>query len=261
MNIALVSLDQAWEDKARNLARCEELAAAAVRRGAQAVVFPEMTLTGFTMDTAAHAEHPTESPSASALASLAARLGLWVVAGVVLRQGTSAANTLLVFSPEGREQARYAKLHPFSFAGEDKKFTAGSELARVRMGEFTVGLTICYDLRFPELYSALARDCDVLLNIANWPQRRVGHWHTLLQARAIENQTYVIGVNRTGVDGNGLAYERSSGIYNANGDRLKALSSEGEIDWYDLRREDLLEFRRGFSTWQDRRPDLYRRAL
>ena len=258
LKIALISLDQAWEDKARNLARCEELAAVAARGGAELVIFPEMTLTGFTMNTELSAEVPDASPSRVAFSAIAARHHIWVVAGVVLRQGGKAANTLLVFSPDGREAARYVKLHPFTPAGEDRWFEAGHSLVRVQLGEFTVGLTICYDLRFPELYSALAKDCDLLVNIANWPQRRVAHWRTLMQARAIENQVFIVGVNRTGTDGKGLAYERSSGVVNANGEQLVPTVTAGEIDLYDVRRQDLLDFRAGFSTRQDRRPDLYR---
>lgn len=258
LKIALISLDQAWEDKARNLARCEELVAVAARGGAEILIFPEMTLTGFTMNTELSAEAPDASASWVAFSAMAARHRLWVLAGVVLRQGGKAANTLLVFSPDGREASRYVKLHPFSPSGEDRWFEAGNALTRVHIGEFTVGLTICYDLRFPELYSALATDCDLLVNIANWPQRRVAHWRTLLKARAIENQVFIVGVNRTGTDGKGLAYERSSGVVNANGEQLVPTLTAGEIDWYDVRRQDLLDFRAGFSTRQDRRPHLYR---
>lgn len=261
LNIALISLDQAWENKAVNLARCEQLTSDAARRGAALVIFPEMTLTGFTMNTEMSAEPADKPPSGAAFSALAARYGVWVLAGVVLRQGGKAANTLLAFSPDGREAARYVKLHPFTPAGEDRWFEAGASLVRVQMGEFHVGLSICYDLRFPELYSALAKDCDLLVNIANWPQRRVAHWRTLLQARAIENQAYMVGVNRTGTDGTGLEYGRSSGVVNANGDFLRPTATTGVIDWYDVQRQELLDFRRKFTTRQDRRPEFYRQVL
>ena len=261
LKIALISLDQAWEDKARNLTRCEELAAIAARGSAEMLIFPEMTLTGFTMNIGLSAEQPDTSPSRVVFGELAARHGVWVVAGVVFKQGDKAANTLMVFSPDGCEAARYVKLHPFTPAGEDRWFEAGNSLARVKIAEFTVGLTICYDLRFPELYSALAKECNLLLNIANWPQRRVAHWRTLLQARAIENQVFMIGVNRTGTDGNGIAYESSSGVVNANGAFLSPGATAGEVDWYDVSRPELMDFRREFSTRQDRRSDLYRQLL
>ncbi len=261
MKVALISLDQKWEDKNYNQKRCAELAARAAELGAELVVFPEMTLTGFTMNTQMVAEPADVSNALQAFGELTKQHGIWLVAGVVLQAGEKAANTLVAFSPKGEEQARYAKIHPFSFAGEDQHFQPGRTLAKVQLPEFKIGFSICYDLRFPELYSALAKDCDVLVNIANWPKRRVKHWRTLLQARAIENQAYMIGVNRIGTDGNGLEYERSSVIVDANGDFLEPVATEGEVDIYDMSRQVLDDFRRGFSTRQDRLPELYRALI
>ncbi len=261
MKVALISLDQKWEDKAYNQKRCAELAGRASALGAELVVFPEMTLTGFTMNTHMVAEPADASESVRAFGDLAMALGLWFVAGVVLRAGDKAANTLVAFSPKGEELARYIKIHPFSFAGEDKHFQPGRMLAKMQLPEFKAGFSICYDLRFPELYSALAKDCDVLVNIANWPKRRVKHWKTLLQARAIESQAYVIGVNRIGVDGNGLEYEHSSVIVDPNGDFLDPIASEGELDIYDMSRQTLDAFRSSFSTRHDRLPVLYKEVI
>ncbi len=260
MKIALISLDQKWQDKTYNMQRCIELTARAAGCGADLVVYPEMTLTGFTMNTqlSAEAEELGQVSSLVAFSALAKQHQVWLVAGVVMSNAGKAANTLVAFSGDGIEQARYVKIHPFSFAGEDRFFQPGNKLTKMQMPEFKLGFSICYDLRFPELYSALAKDCDVLVNIANWPKRRVMHWRTLLQARAIENQTYVIGVNRTGVDGSGLEYERSSVVVNANGEFVEPVFTEGEIDIYEINRQELLDFRQGFSTRQDRLPDLYR---
>lgn len=237
--------------------RCAKLTARAAACGADLVIFPEMTLTGFTMNTQLSVENSGQSPSMEAFSALAREHGISLIAGLAVSNGDKALNTLVAYSAEGMEQARYTKMHPFSFAGEDRYFQAGSSLAKMRMPEFNLGFSICYDLRFPELYSALAKDCDVLVNIANWPKRRVMHWKTLLQARAIENQTYVIGVNRTGVDGKGLEYERSSMVVNANGELIEPVFSEGEMDICEISGQELLDFRACFPTRQDRRPDLY----
>lgn len=261
MKIALISLDQKWEDKAYNMQRCTELAARAAECGADLVVFPEMTLTGFSMNTQLSAEVPSVSSSLVAFSTLAKNHHVWLVAGVVMSDAGKAANTLVAFSDKGVEQARYVKMHPFSFAGEDRFFQPGNRLAKMQMPELSLGFSICYDLRFPELYSGLAKDCDVLVNIANWPKRRVMHWRALLQARAIENQTFVVGVNRIGVDGNGLEYERSSVVVNANGEFIEPILTEGEMDIFEISRQELLDFRRGFSTRQDRLPDLYRAII
>lgn len=225
------------------------------------MIFPEMTLTGFTMNTQLSAEDPKQSPSLLSFSTLAKQFRVSMVAGVVLDNAGKASNTLVAFSGDGMEQARYAKIHPFSFAGEDRFFRPGNKLARMRMPEFTLGFSICYDLRFPELYSALSKDCEMLINIANWPKRRVMHWKILLQARAIENQTFVIGVNRTGMDGNGLEYERSSAVVSANGEFLDPIFTEGEMDLYEINRQELIDFRGKFSTRQDRLPHLYRALI
>ena len=261
LRVALVSLDQKWEDKAYNLERCRALTARASELGAELIVYPEMTLTGFTMNTRLAAEDPENSPSLAAFSSLAKRHGLWLIAGLVLGKVDKPANTLVAFAPDGREQARYAKMHPFSFAGEDRHFRSGDALSRIQIGEFLVGLSICYDLRFPELYSALGASCDVIVNIANWPRARLAHWRTLLRARAIENQVYVIGVNRTGVDGTGLEYEASSVVVNANGDFVDPVVRDPELDICDVSRQDLIDYRAGFSTRQDRVPHLYRELI
>lgn len=258
MKIALISLNQKWEDKVANLQRCEELTARAAEVGAELVIFPELTLTGFSMNTHSISENATHSPTVSAFAGLAGKYLVSVVAGVAIQDGNLAKNTLVAFGDDGIEKARYVKIHPFSFAGEDRCFQRGYQLSKMESPEFRLGFSICYDLRFPELYSALAKDCDALINIANWPKKRVGHWKTLLQARAIENQVFVVGVNRIGKDGNGLEYASSSCVVNANGEFLAPIFSENEIDVYEINRQELVQFRESFSTRQDRLPDLYR---
>lgn len=258
MKIALLSLDQRWEDKEANLLRCRDLVARAAGLGADLAILPEMTLTGFTFNTTMSAEDPSASATLVSFGELAGRHEIGLVAGLVLNIDGQPANTLVAFDGDGTEQARYTKIHPFSFAGEDRLFLRGERLARMAMLEFRLGLSICYDLRFPELFTALAKDCDVLVNIANWPQRRVRHWRTLLRARAIENQVFVVGVNRTGTDGKGLVYEHSSMVVDANGEVVPPIFHEGEIDIVEIHAQALANFRRSFSTRQDRRPDLYR---
>lgn len=261
LKVALISLDQKWEDKAYNMQRCAYLAYRAAECGADLVIYPEMTLTGFTLNTELSAENPDQSPSLLGFSALAKQNKIALVAGIVMSGADKAENTLIAFSGDGVEQARYVKIHPFAFAGEDRFFKPGNKLAEMKLQEFTLGFSICYDLRFPELYSALAKNCDVLINIANWPKRRVMHWRALLQARAIENQTLVIGVNRIGVDGNDLEYEHSSVVVNANGESMVPILKESEMDVYEISHQELLNFRQGFSTRQDRLPELYRTII
>lgn len=258
MKIALTSLDQKWEDKNANLQRCEELTEKAKLLGAELIIFPEMTLTGFSMNTSYSAESANNSPSVNTFSRLAKDNQIAIFAGVVLNSSAKPSNALLAFSDDGKEQARYFKIHPFSFAKENEYFHSGNHLAKMTMSEFKFGFSICYDLRFPQIYSAMAKDCDVLVNIANWPRLRIDHWRTLLKARAIENQVFVIGVNRVGIDGYGLEYEPSSLVVNANGDFTQPIHSEKELDIYEIRQQQLLDFRKSFTTRQDRRDEFYR---
>jgi omega-amidase len=261
MKIALASLDQKWQDKNANLQRCEELTEKAKLLGAELIIFPEMTLTGFSMNTSYSEESADQSQSVKAFSLIAKHNQIALIAGVVLKLGAKPGNALVAFSDDGKEEARYFKIHPFSFARENEFFQSGNQLAKMTISEFNFGFSICYDLRFPEIYSAMAQDCDALVNIANWPKYRVDHWRTLLKARAIENQIFVIGVNRAGIDANGLEYENSSLIVNANGEFLQPLLSETEIDVYEMSHQDLIDFRKSFSTRQDRRTEFYRELI
>ena len=122
-------------------------------------------------------------------------------------------------------------------------------------------MTVCYDLRFPEIYSALATKTDIIVNIANWPEKRIEHWATLLRARAIENQIFIVGVNRIGSDPNNHNYVKSSVVINPNGEVLESIHTELELDIYEVDKAILTEFRSKFSTTQDRNPDFYKSIL
>jgi predicted amidohydrolase len=234
------------------------LVSEAANLGVELVIFPEMTLTGFSMNTKAIAEEFEGSASLDTFKELSRKYGIHIVFGLVLKHGDKAANTLVHLSPEGELLAKYVKIHPFTFAGEDKFFARGNELAIVKIGELTFGYSICYDLRFPELYSALASRCHVIVNIANWPKRRVHHWRSLLRARAIENQVFMIGVNRIGIDANGLEYEKSSEIFDANGESMVPIMNRSlELDVFEIDYGSLQDFKIAFNTFRDRRVDLY----
>ncbi|MEQ1531078.1 MAG: nitrilase-related carbon-nitrogen hydrolase, partial [Methylococcales bacterium] len=184
-----------------------------------------------------------------------------IICGVVFKDGDKATNNALMIDRGGRAKARYSKIHPFTFAGEDKVFNGGSQISFGEIDSMTIGLTICYDLRFPEVYSALGKKCELIVNIANWPARRVDHWNVLLKARAIENQLFVVGVNRTGVDGKGLEYKKSSQIINPNGELVSPVLSEGLMDIYEIDSALISQFKQVFSTTQDRKPALYKSIL
>jgi predicted amidohydrolase len=257
MRVGLVSLDQEWEDKAENLTRCRALARRAAALEAQLIVFPEMTLTGFTMSVASVAEHPADSSTIRAFSALARELRVALAFGVVLHGAERPANSMIVVAPDGAELARYAKLHPFSLAHENAHYEAGSSLATAIVHDVACGLSICYDLRFPELFTALAATCDAILVIASWPQARIGHWNALLVARAIDCQCYVVAVNRTGTDGNGIHFPRSSQVIDPRGERLVPDAVDGDVELFTIDARKVAAYRRAFPTLRDRRPVLY----
>ena len=261
MRIALASIDQLWEQKDGNLQLCRSAAQRAAARGAELIVFPEMTLTGFTMNAEAIAEPAHASSSIASMAMIARELQVAVAVGVVLQGRTRPENTLVVIDQHGAEVARYAKIHPFSHADEHEHYAGGDAAVHARVGDLVLGLTICYDLRFAELYNALARSCDAILVIANWPAARIDHWRALLIARAIECQCYVVGVNRTGSDGNGIAYAMSSYVVDPRGVLLEPDAEDGDIAVFTLDAALVASYRRAFPVLQDRRPALYRELL
>lgn len=166
-------------------------------------------------------------------------------------------NKLIVLNNKGEFIADYAKIHPFSYSGEDKIFQAGENLGIANINKVNFGLTICYDLRFPELYQILSQKASVIVNIANWPAKRIDHWKTLIKARAIENQVFMIAVNRTGTDGNGLVYEESSMIFDPEGNCLNPKSTIKDLSVYTID-ADITEFiRAGFPVKNDRKVDFY----
>ena len=256
MRIALVSLDQAWEDKVTNRSRVSEHFYKSVAAAVDLVIFPEMTLTGFSMDVNSIGEDPEFSDTVDFFRELA-RGNAAIAFGVVHIESKNGSNKLIVVGQDGNLVASYTKIHSFSYALENKYFRAGETPAFFDLNELCIGLTICYDLRFPALYQALSYNCDVIINIANWPEQRVEHWETLLRARAIENQAFMVGVNRTGIDGNGLKYERSSKVFGPLGKLIQPVFSDGLIDIVELDKAAVRETRTEFPVLSDRRNHLY----
>jgi omega-amidase len=261
MKLALISLDQAWEDKPANRAKVDFYAQGASQKQAGIIAFPEMTLTGFSMNTAAIAEERKDSPTLQFYRETARKHHIDLIGGVVLKHENKATNNLAYVNRDGELVSLYSKLHPFSFAQEDKFYAPGTAVGSAKIGDLNVGFTICYDLRFPELYSALSRNCDLIINIANWPTKRIAHWHALLRARAIENQLFIAGVNRTGVDGKGHTYQKSTEVIDANGDALKPDFEENEMAIYTIDKQKLEKYRSEFPTRQDARPEFYKTVL
>lgn len=258
MIVAGLQLDTVWEDPPASFARAEALAQAAVARGARLLALPEMFATGFSMDAAQVAGHA--AATRDFLADLAQRHAVYVLGGYAAGRPESAdarpVNRASIFDPRGDEVLRYDKIHPFSYAAEDVHYAAGTALATTLVEDLRVTVLICYDLRFPEPFRALASDTDLFVVIANWPAARRAHWSTLLSARAIEEQCYVLGVNRVGV-GDGLHYTGDSALLDPLGERLDGLSAAAGVVAGEVQPELVRQVRARFTFLADRRPEVY----
>jgi predicted amidohydrolase len=208
-------------------------------------------------------EEEDQSLTLNLFKEAATSIGLAAIFGACLRDPVTQKprNTFCLARPDSEALIIYSKIHPFSFAGEDKVLEAGNRLGTARVGELNFGATICYDLRFPELYSAMASQCNAIITIANWPERRVNHWRSLLVARAIENQCFMFGVNRIGIDGNGLGYQKSSIAVTPDGELIEPVIPGHELDIYEIEPADAATYRASFPTLRDKRYELYSELL
>ncbi len=257
MQIVGCQLDIAWENKAENHKRVgAALSGIEIEPGAL-VVLPEMFATGFSMHVDAIAE-PADGETHQFLSALARRLGCFVQGGVVTRAADGRGrNEAVTFGPEGEMISRYCKLHPFSYAGETKHYQAGEGVAVFEWHEFHVAPLICYDLRFPEAFRQAVRcGAELMTVIANWPQAREAHWLALLRARAIENQSYVVGTNRTGTDPHGR-YSGHSLIVGPRGETLAEAGDREAVITADVAIEPLMEYRQQFPALTDMRAEFF----
>lgn len=237
MNVLLVQAQLRWKDPARNREHLESLLSPAAG-DCDLAVLPETFTTGFLGDT----DLPEEGMDGSTVAwmrELSARHGCALAGSAVIVEGARRYNRLLFVTPDG-SVSHYDKRHLFSYAGENRRYTAGVQRVNVDYRGWRINLQVCYDLRFP-VWCRHRGDYDLLLLVANWPAKRVGHWSTLLEARAIENQCWVVGVNRVGADGNGLQYPGRSVVHDPMGLRVADLGdAEGcrlaELDLDMVRR-------------------------
>ncbi|KIC63417.1 nitrilase-related carbon-nitrogen hydrolase [Chryseobacterium taiwanense] len=256
MKVAVVSLNSVWEDKKANLEEIERIVQS-LHQKAEYVIFPEMSLTGFSVSNLVLAEDFENSNSIRAIQKLAKKNQVNIVFGLLISKGDKKYNSCIAVNTKGEIEGNYEKIHLFSYNGEDELISGSNEVKSLSW-KGGWGLSICFDLRFPELYQELSKENLILINIANWPKTRVTHWRTLLNARAIENQSFMIGVNRTGIDGNGLEYEESSCVFSPIGDKLDSFAVSNTIKIFDLDLEQAIQYRKNFPIKKDRQEDLYK---
>ncbi len=253
MKLYCVQHDIAWENRRANFARVEALLAAARPQAGSLVLLPEMFASGFSLNIPAIREG-RDRETERFLAATAKKLGIYLLGGIVTtKTNGKGSNQAVVFTPEGSELTRYTKMQPFTHGGESAKYDAGKTTTLFAWQGFKVSPFICYDLRFPEHFrTATKRGAQLITVIANWPVTRIQHWITLLQARAIENQAYVAGVNRCGTDPK-LSYNGRSLIIGPKGDILADAGNGESVISADVNLDELLAYRRDLPFLADMR--------
>ena len=254
LKVSLVQANQVWEDKKENIKHFEELLAEVAET--DIIVLPEMFHTGFTMNAKKFAEDMKKSSAISWLQSMAARKNAAIYTSFIAKEDDFFFNRGVFVEPSGK-YTHYDKRKLFTLAGEEKVFKAGHVKTRVNYKGWKIQLQICYDLRFPEitrngLHDHKSAKFDALLYVANWPEKRNTHWKALLTARAIENQCYVVGVNRVGEDGKGLTYSGNSAVINAYGETIgKVKAHKEKVQTVVLSAEHLAEVRTQLQFLKD----------
>lgn len=256
LTISLIQSYLYWEDKEKNLAAFEEKLQQ-IPKETQVVILPEMFSTGFSMKPEILAEK-MDGATILWLKSKAIQYRKIITGSLIIEEDGHYYNRLIWMLPNG-QYYHYDKRHLFGFAGEDKHYTPGDKKLIVQVNGWRICLMVCYDLRFPvwARQKPLAEETDtpfsydILVYVANWPQRRSHPWKTLLQARAIENQSYVIGVNRIGEDGNGIAHSGDSMLINPVGEPIWQQADKEAIFTYTLDPAQLKEIRAHFPFMND----------
>lgn len=252
MLVAGIQHDIVWEDPAATHDHVAPLIARAAGAGAELIVLTEMFSTGFSMATDRTAQ-PVGGPSTRFLQERAAAHGAWVGATLPeLRPGHDRPHNCFVLAGPDGTTHRYAKIHPFTYSGEHEHYAAGSGHVTVTLGGLRVTLFVCYDLRFADEFWATAVGTDVYLIPANWPRSRREHWSALLRARAVENQAYVVGVNRVGRGGK-LDYAGDSAVLDPLGRPLATAAEDETVLLAEVTAERVETVRADYPFLQDRR--------
>jgi len=217
LHISIIQPDIVWEDKQANLTQYESYIAG-IKEKKEVVVLPEMFSTGFSMNPERLAEG-MDGITVKWMQKMARNYKCILTGSLIIEEDNKYYNRLLWVQPDG-QMGHYDKRHLFGYANEDKHYHAGNKRLIVQVNGWRICVMVCYDLRFPVWARNMGGEYDVLLYVANWPQRRILAWKTLLQARAIENMSYVIGVNRIGKDGKDIVYSGDSSVFSPLGETL-----------------------------------------
>ncbi|MGI6649718.1 MAG: carbon-nitrogen family hydrolase [Bacillota bacterium] len=258
MRVGLCQLDIAWEDKLKNQIKAKQYIKEASGVGVSLLLFPEMTLTGFSMNIDKTAEANAET--LNFFKEQAIRYQINIGFGWVEAVQSRARNHYSVVSASGVLLSDYVKIHPFSYGGESTFFDPGNKVECFKIDGVGMASFICYDLRFPEIFQAVSNNTDLIIVAANWPELRKKHWRILLKARAIENQVYIVGINCVGIKG-GLTYSGNSMIIEPEGNIIGEVENREELVIADIMQDKVIVYREQFPLKSDRRVELYKSLL
>ena len=272
LTITTIQTNLAWENKAANLQMLEKKIDG-LEEKTEVIILPEMFSTGFSMQPALLAED-MDGETVRLMEEVAAKNKIILTGSLIIKEDDRYYNRLIWMLPNG-QNGYYDKRHLFGYAGEDKQFAAGNRRLIASVKGWRINLQVCYDLRFPvwarnrvleilqpagevvlpanikETTNNTRPEYDLLIYVANWPERRSHAWKTLLCARAIENQCYVVGVNRVGRDGNNINHSGNSLVIDPLGEVLYHIADEEDIFTITLQREHLEDVRTKFPFWKD----------
>lgn len=252
LSITTIQTNLIWEDKAANLYALEQKINS-IQNPTEIVVLPEMFSTGFSMQPSLFAE-TMEGETLNWMKKVSIQNKIILTGSIIIEEEGKYYNRLIWMLPNG-ECGYYDKRHLFAFGQEDKFYNAGNKRLIAQVKGFKINLQVCYDLRFPvwarQQNKSGGMEYDVLIYIANWPEKRSHAWKTLLCARAIENQCYVVGVNRVGTDGNNIYHSGNSLVIDPLGQVLYHMPDDEDVNTVTISKDYLNEVREKFPFWKD----------
>lgn len=247
LRITLAQTGIIWEDIKANIAAASGQIKAAAAGGSELILFPEMSFTGFSMNTALTSDR--EGQTLKKMSEIASENNISIGFGWVRPAGEKCENVYTVIDNNGNKALEQVKIHPFSYSGEDRFFTGSDQIYTGTLSGIPFAAFICYDLRFPEVFRAVCTDAHFIIVPACWPASRSSHWKALLRARAIENILYIIGINACG-DIGGQYYSGDSCIINPTGEIIQIISDKPGLITFDLT-DDTPEYRSSFPALTD----------
>jgi len=252
LTISTIQTSLLWEERSANLHMLEQKISA-IEEKTEIIVLPEMFSTGFSMNPGMLAEK-MDGETIQWMRRVSHENSVILTGSVIIEEEGKFYNRLIWMLPNG-QYGHYDKRHLFAYAGEDEKYSAGNKRLIASVKGWKINLQVCYDLRFPVWARQQSKngsaEYDVLIYVANWPERRSHAWKTLLCARAIENQCFVVGVNRVGTDGNNIYHSGNSLVIDPLGQVLYHMADEEDVFTITLQKEKLEEVREKFPFWKD----------